>query len=612
MSESHVVTYRYGLLAPLESGDHAWGEDCEDQLRKQTAFWNILVEIERAYVEAVRAVGLAGNTATARREAAETRVRELREQIKARNIARRSVKPPDHLEDQLKVAQEELRRAREAEKVERKRLYEQSDAALRKIADDRIAQAKTARQAANADGLWWCNANAVVDSFETGRKAARRMNGEMRFHRHDGSGRLTNQIINGMTVDELFGGAHSQVRIGPAPAGMHDRGGAMARKGRRVLTLTATVYARGRAERRLVTWPLIMHRPLPPGSRIQMVTVLRVKRATGWAWYVTITVRTAVVPVSDQKSVAAVNLGWRATASGLRVATVLCRAHAGTDDTAHVFLPERLIEGASRAEESRSRRDAMVNLAWQAVSALPRAGMPEALGEVIRVASMRRPVRARHLVAVLRAWPADWEVEERRALESVLRRDRSAWWVDAHRRNWLRDARRAHYEAEALRLVGDCGTILINQHDMSETARAEDSALPASARHNRVLAAPHLLRSAISNLARRKGIRLVMVNRPNDRCWRCENPLIPNDRSQLFWMCPQCRHAEDQDVNYVRLMLSGGGDGESAEGARNGEIPDGSTAKKKGGRINRKRPRNDPDDNEGRSQTGLQATGNTR
>jgi hypothetical protein len=45
------VSYKYGLLAPID-----WGDDCEEEISLQTVLWNKLVELENSYRQHVRAL----------------------------------------------------------------------------------------------------------------------------------------------------------------------------------------------------------------------------------------------------------------------------------------------------------------------------------------------------------------------------------------------------------------------------------------------------------------------------------------------------------------------------------------------------------------------------
>ena len=59
--------------------------------------------------------------------------------------------------------------------------------ARKALSDEHFEAAKKARQDANADGLWWGNANAVFKSYEAARGRAMREGTELKFHRYKGA-----------------------------------------------------------------------------------------------------------------------------------------------------------------------------------------------------------------------------------------------------------------------------------------------------------------------------------------------------------------------------------------------------------------------------------------
>jgi hypothetical protein len=359
-----------------------------------------------------------------------------------------------------------------------------------------------------------------------------------------------------MTPAELFAGVRSQVRIGARPEHLKDRGGRRAKQGRRVLSLVATVYARGKAERRTVTWPIILHRPLPDDCRIQSIAVHRERRAGQWVWSVSITVRVRLPARKIAGVRAAVNLGWRATPEGIRVATIL---RDGDAEPQYIHLPQRIIDAVGRSEDYRSRTDQQVLSMLEWVGRIKKADAPQALQDALRGLDAQRRPQPRHFVRLKQVWEreaAHWQPEAFRELEAFVRHNHRHWWNDANRRWWIKDARKSHYEAEVLRLLGEAHTIIINQHDMSQTAEAvTDSNLPLPARHSRVVAAPHVVRLVIANLARRSGMQLVQFDGRHDHCVNCGALFAVKDPSRLWWSCRSCGAAFDQDEHYCRLML---------------------------------------------------------
>lgn len=517
-----AMAFQYGLLPPLD-----WGDDVEAEMHRQVALWNRLVEIEQAHRERVRAVA-----------GADPVVCELDAQV----AALRAAPEPDRVA--LKQLYAELKLARRA-------AYAAHKPQLQAFEAERRAAVKTARQ---QSGLWWGNYNAVIESYEI----ARRQSGELHFRRV-GDGRLTNQIQGGMTIEELFEGRRNQVRIGPRPANMYDRGGRRWRSGRRLLTLTLTAFTGGATGRRTVSWPIIMHRPLPDGAKIQYISVHRRRRADGWVWSASLVTKIPAPPAappSQTGPVVAINLGWRVTANGLRVATA--RA-AGAPIASFARLPPHLEAAVARCDKAHARMDNGINLMHGWLVDVDTATAPQPLQELIAELCdlPAAHMRAHRLVRLLRLWQTDapdWAPEQLAELVAWERRNRREWRIDAHRRNWIFDARRKHYEAEAIRLVGKARAVVMNEHDIARQIITDK--LPTPVQYHRALAAPSEMRRAILNYCRRIGVPVTPLMVTHDRCIKCNRPLQINDRTALFWSCQQCDNKHfDQDEHYCLVLL---------------------------------------------------------
>ena len=558
-----TTAYRYGLLPPLD-----WGEDCDAQLRMQTDLWNRLVEIARAHVESVRTIA-----------ASDPEVARLQRKL-TELLAELTACQDDACRGRVR---ELLRENAGALKSATKAAYAQHREELRELSDRRYAAAKAARQAANASGLWWGNANAVVDAYEAARGRALKTGAELHFRRHDGSGRLVNQIQGGMSVAALWAGAHSQARLGPPPEGMRLGAG---KRSRRIHSLTVTAYTTERGgKRRNVTFPIVLDRPLPDGAVVKYVGVHRQRLAGRWRWHATFTLTgpaEAIVKPRTKapKTEVAVNLGWRMTASGLRVATVL-RADSKAPEFVH--LPDRAAKGSGGAEHIAdamerlelwvSRRDLMRDLMHRHLGPQDWTDAPESVREmasgVFDPRAKPNAARLARLLGVWRAEAAEWRPELRAELAEWNHEDRRRWHNIGNLRQRIADRRRKHYEAEVLRLCAGASEVRINVHDMAETAEI-GSGLPPPARSNRVRAAPSEFRAALANWCRRTRTPLVELTLAHDACAACGARLAIADRAALYWSCRSCGAAFDQDEHYCRLLLGfeRRGDAERAGTAR--------------------------------------------
>ena len=547
-SPAQTTNYRYGLLAPLN-----WGEDCEEELRKQTALWNRLVDIERAHRERMRGVA---RTQDAIRSIDANHAKLLAKRhvpVGERKVYREAAGSEASAADpDAETANAQACRRERAGQL--KLNPDAANAAVRRrlheLEQQRIAAVKLARQ---SSGLFWSNCNAVIGVYETTRRRAFDTRTGLQHH-HDASSHLTNQIQGGMTVDELISGQNSQVRIGPKPDHLQDRGGRMWRKGRRVLSLVATVYARA-SERRTVTWPIIMDRPLPSDACIQTVSVHRRRLADRWIWSASFAMH---MPMKHQTTGprVAVNLTWHQTPAGLRAATILVE---GSDRPAHVFVPLHLIEAIERCRQYRRRsRKEMSPLRRELCSIEARRDVPDALHHEISGILRRQNLSPWHLMLLGDAWTniaPEWHSKFLSQLIEWVNDNRRAWRIDAHRRYWIREAQRKHYEAEVVRLIGNASEIVLNAaHDPPRAVRDGKKMLPP-VRYQGVVAAPNMFRTVLANRARRTGARLVSYNGKHDECVLCAEKLVVTDQNSLCWVCHRCRATFDRDEHLCRLML---------------------------------------------------------
>ncbi len=172
------------------------------------------------------------------------------------------------------------RKLTQRERVLRAALRPKFAAPLLQADIERKAAVKHARQ---ESGLWWGNYNAVCGAYERARARALQTGATLRFRAFDGTGRFRNQIVGGMSVDDLFAGRHSAgLRRAPVERCPHASVRAERRRRSRT-TLTATVYTVAR-ERRNLTWPMIMHRPIPADARIKEIIVTRKREGVRFRW----------------------------------------------------------------------------------------------------------------------------------------------------------------------------------------------------------------------------------------------------------------------------------------------------------------------------------------
>ena len=539
-----VVVRRYQLRKPT-----GWTADCEDQLRKQNQFWNRLVEIDHQFRSRYRGL-LSENPEVAAAEATLKLLRDQRtgliaERRQRRRAARANIDSSE-INARLADLKPEIAMASAAVKIAKTAAKEGLHEALMALSDEHYEAAKKARQDANADGLWWGNANAVFRSYQSARGRAMRDGTELKFHAYRGEGRITNQIQNGgMTVQDLFEGRHPQVQVTPARNGSD---------------LSATVYARGRAERKNVTWPMRMSRPIPDDAQIKEVVVTRKKIASHYRHAVIFTAtREGVEPLppSNGPSIA-IDLGWRRLTEGLRVGTVLAE---GDNQPNYVICPEKTLTDIERCESLRKRRDELRNavLLWLTDVDWDNAPDPlRDLGKSLRLSPASAAGRIARLAILWRDY--DWQSEERARCEEWRRADKRMWEEEANLRDKALYRRTDTYRKAAKAIAERAGVIILKEFNIAETARKEtksgdETDQVKAMRRYRTLAAPGDLRRWIVVQAEKRGVPIHYhegpSNIPHHVCGTAHTLHGPASRHY----CPRCSTYYDVDENACRNML---------------------------------------------------------
>lgn len=142
-------------------------------------------------------------------------------------------------------------------------------------------------------------------------QAAKTSKGSIRFHRYSG-GRVGLSVSSG--TDEAMSGKGSSFRIDPLPEGTWDTA-----SGRRhAVTNVRLRLGRGLEE---VVFPIVMHRPLPPGAEIKAVWLKEEVFGVRRRWFLQITVKGGPKFVRKNPppgSLVALNLSWKMVDGGLR------------------------------------------------------------------------------------------------------------------------------------------------------------------------------------------------------------------------------------------------------------------------------------------------------
>ena len=545
-----TTAYKYALRTPLN-----WGDDCEEQMRLANEFWNTLVTIEHQNAEERRAI-INEPQELVDLNAEILRLQEIvtilvEEKKKLNKAARKNAKTPD-IDGRIKTYKAQLKPLYEAAKVARKASVEQNKPLLDELSKVRFEKIKLARQEIAAKGLWWGNYNATADSFNVAVSRSYKDGGVLKIKKFRGEGRLTNQIQGGVSVEDLLAGRNTQVQM-IEERWEYKGAGQVRPQEKQRYHLKICAYANGR-DKRMLKFPIVYHRPLPEDAIVKMVAVKRIKEFDRWKWFVVFTLD--IEDTEERKcgyDVATVNFGWRKTEEGIRIATVLRNGHID-----YVLYPEHIWRGQMAGEYNRGVMDKATNeqVAWLRQIPLERA--PEQIQEIITTILGYKRVTGGHFEWLREKWrigASHWQPEFLKELESFCADWRLYSRTAAAGRQWVEDARQYFYRAEVRRLLEGVGTVVVNAHNMSATAKKELSTLPREVQHQRFLTAPSEFRAALAEYARKVGMEVVVDEAAHDVCACHGAPFVDQDRQALMWDCPVDGRELDQDCNYVHLML---------------------------------------------------------
>lgn len=559
-----IIVRQYGLLDPLN-----WEDDCFEHLYLQNKLWNRLVEIEQDNRNKYRVIMGSDKEVAIVQTSIETikaRIAEMDIQRKNLRILHRkkSGTHTEPLDEAIKSAKIELKelavRAKEIRTAAKGRIKE----LVSHLEPERNDAVKLAY---NTSGLWWSNYNAVVNSYNTARKRAMKEGAELRFHRFDGSGRFTCQIMDGMSTGDLLSGRHSiaQIRkvscsefteiIKSNPPAIQLQSVGSRRNEREYGVLSITVYTgeydHGKKTRRILDFPLIIHRPLPEAT-LKTLVVNRRKIGLDFRWLVTLTFSSEINESIEHasKSACGINLGWKQVEGGLRVATI----SDGTE-TRHVILPQVIIDKLSYTELLQSRIDIATNenYAWL----LGRIeNPPDILME--DMASFRRakrphPAKFAKFVIKWRTECPDFEPQALAAAEVKRKMTKRLSQEHHHLRDKVLRRRLELYRNEAKKIADKYGLIKLDKMDLSRLAvlEKEDSIsnkLSDIARYHRKVAALSEFREWIVKQSLKVGGTVVMIAMESTRtCYCCGGAMVLS--GGLFMKCRECGNLADQDEN---------------------------------------------------------------
>ena len=538
IARSYVV-FEYGCLPPAQGAAAAL-----DQMSRRHRLWNTLVEIERAHNSEVLKV-LSDRDVEEKVALARARLSVLHAEIRGRRQAARSREVDvSDLEGEILLSKKLQNEAIADAKSRRRQLIGERKAELDSLEGKRRAAVKLARA---ESGLYWCNYDEILTSYEQGRKQTCREGGELRFRRWDGSGKLTVRFQYGLPVSAAYG-SDTRLQIDPVDSeAWTSRERSVRRKRSR-----SNVRMRIGSNKRAPIWlqlPVVLHRPLPDEGLIRSASVFREVVGFRSRWRFVITVEGSAPVVRAGPSVG-VDLGWRKFERGLRV------AYWENENGEHgeLILDDGVLSQFAKLEELRSIQQRQLEEARSAVEELLRPATTPGWMTVLETAHLHSP---RRLLQLHEHWSKTRFDEDGEAFRR-LTEWRSRY---VHQRSWesnLRDQllrhRRENYRLFVASLLNSHGTVFLeafNIRSVSEKSPHRDGARSFSGRL-RAIASPSVLRAI---LEKKGGSVRVDARHSTQTCSWCGHLEHWDAAQHVFHRCEKCGITFDQDRNAARNIL---------------------------------------------------------
>jgi hypothetical protein len=306
--------------------------------------------------------------------------------------------------------------------------------------------------------------------------------------------------------------------------------------------------------------PVLLHRPLPDGCAIKWVHLLRQRVGPDDKWRVQFVVsRAEGFPRDDQAASGhvGIDLGWRLTPAGLRVAS-----WAGDDGAAgEVVIPAADLDRWQKAGQLQSTRDHNFNRERSRLATWlfdHRQAIPGWLAErTTHLHQWRSPARLTGLV---------WSWRERRfAGDADIFAELEAW--RKHERHLHRYQAGVLRQAQEMREHLYCNAV-VGLRRRYHTAHVEDTDWRELARRSRVdeelPAQPYQRRLAAPGRFRELLVEHLSCVVPwpaaytTQRCHACARVEPFSSRGELEHTCSHCAATWDQDQNAARVLLAYG------------------------------------------------------
>lgn len=549
-----------------------------EEMRKANRLWNSLVEIDNfSRLEYRRLTG--DPVLDAKIEPLEAELEAINASTQNQKLIekKRTVKLAPATAARKKAVLAELKTLRAERKTLVSAMAVSNAKSIGTLRTDTDAKIKAASE---ASGLLWTSRNPLLVKFKTASSKAKKESVMLKFHRFDGTGSLNVPFTNGVTLAELNREEEAgNLQIAATKMTEHPK-----EKRYKVRFIVQRVEG-------LPVWltlPVVFHRPIPTDAVIRNACVVLTRVAGKPVFKLVLTIRTAKAKATVNTSAVGIDLGWRKTHSGIRVA--YCVDSEGTSTEL------RLPVGVMQQFRQLDRLQGIIGDNFNAIKAqiaswVKGKELPEPLKESLAFVHVwKNPGK---LVRALRVWEQNRVTDDGEVFTAA-----HAWcWGDSHipggahshgltkpstsdnghfhlyqwaenLRDQLLRQRRELYRVFASDLAKRYGTVFMEEFDLREVAKtAETKGTPEKAeydheaRYQRTKASVSELRQAIRNACASGGVKFALVGAmyTTHDCVNCGDT-IKFDAAKAIRTpaCPNCGSMFDQDYLAARNVLDRG------------------------------------------------------
>ena len=461
-----------------------------DQILRQNELWNRIVEIDneiRTKMDVVMHAGPQEDHLARLRQG----LKELRTRLaQVRADTKSSVIDRAKLVAQIRTAVVEVQTILAEVKQTRKANAQENRTLLRELNGERLRRLREAQVSA---GLYWCNRTAVVRNYEVARARALKEGRRLQPRLCNEAGSVCVYFQRGLRVAAVFAD-NGRLQIDPVP---EEAWNSPSRSTRRRLART-NVRMRVALNADGPVWlelPMTMHRPLPAGGVIRWATIVREQIGLAWRHRLLLTVREPTPCRNERTAAAGVDLGWRITPEGLRVAY-----WCGTDGRhGTLVLPRADLAAFKQIDSLQSAIKAAHEQAKSFLrSYLNRHALPGPLVEPASAALASRSPRL--LMRLAQEWRANRFSRDSYGFGRISawhRRHIHLWTWQANLRDQLIRKRRELYRCFAADLASRYGLVFVNDVLLRRIVRR-----PLVGRENIPVQRQHRFIAAVSVLVR--------------------------------------------------------------------------------------------------------------